>query len=186
MTIINKSIKEIKPYENNPRKNATAVDLVKNSIEEFGFKVPIVIAQDGTIVCGHTRFYAAKKLKLSTIPCIVADDLTPAQLDAFRLIDNKTGEKAEWDYELMMEELSAIENLDMAAFDFDFGADETSFIDDLLEEDFVSKQLENKLFNLTLNFNTSDKEEVMLYLLKKGKEALSDEVIRMAEESEEL
>ena len=72
-TIIEKSINELKEYDKNPRKNNGAVDYVANSIKEFGFKVPIIIDKNGTIVCGHTRYKAAKKLKLSTVPCIVAD-----------------------------------------------------------------------------------------------------------------
>lgn len=76
MKIENKRLSEITPYEKNPRKNDSAVDAVANSIREFGFKVPVVIDKDGVIVCGHTRYKAAKKLKLDTVPCVIADDLT--------------------------------------------------------------------------------------------------------------
>lgn len=85
---------DIKPYEKNPRKNDEAVKYVAESIKEFGFKVPIVVDKDMTIVAGHTRYKAAKKLGLNEVPVIVADDLTDEQIKAFRLADNKTGEKA--------------------------------------------------------------------------------------------
>lgn len=85
MNIIELKIKDLKPYENNPRRNDDAVDYVANSIKQFGFKVPIVIDKDNNIVCGHTRYKAAKKLKIESIPCVIADDLTEEQIKAFRL-----------------------------------------------------------------------------------------------------
>ena len=87
MKVCDVALKEIKPYERNPRKNRNAVDTVAESIKEFGFKVPLVIDADGVIVCGHTRYLAAKKLKMETVPCIRADDLTPEQIKAFRLAE---------------------------------------------------------------------------------------------------
>ena len=80
---------DLKPYENNPRKNDDAVDAVANSIKTFGFKVPLVIDEDGIIVCGHTRYKAAQKLKLECVPCVVANDLSPELIKAFRCADNK-------------------------------------------------------------------------------------------------
>lgn len=116
--IIYKPLGELKPYKRNPRKNDGAVDAVAASIKEFGFKVPIVIDANGEIVAGHTRLKAAKKLGLAEVPCIIADDLTPDQIKAFRLADNKTAELADWDFELLQLELSAIQ-LDMTDFGFD-------------------------------------------------------------------
>lgn len=111
-------ISDLKEYENNPRHNESAVDAVAASIREFGFKVPIVIDKDGIIVAGHTRLKAAKKLGMHKVPCIVADDLTPQQVKAFRLADNKTNELAEWDYEKLDEELNGI-MMDMTKFGFE-------------------------------------------------------------------
>ena len=88
--IIEKKIEEVVPYETNPRNNDKAVKFVANSIKQFGFKVPIIIDKNGVIVAGHTRLKAAKKLGMKTVPCIVADDLTPEQVKAFRLADKKT------------------------------------------------------------------------------------------------
>ena len=83
MNIIEKRVKDL-PYEKNPRKNDDAVQYVANSIKEFGFRVPIVIDSDNTIVCGHTRWKASKLLNMETVPCVVADDLTEEQIKAFR------------------------------------------------------------------------------------------------------
>ena len=133
MQIKELAITELHEYENNPRNNDGAVDAVAASIEEFGFKVPIIIDSENIIVAGHTRLKAAKKLGLDTVPCIVADDLTLEQIKAFRLADNKTGELAGWDFAKLEEELSGIsEQFDMTAFGF--AAEDDIDIDGLFEE----------------------------------------------------
>lgn len=119
MQIVYKKLDEIKPYEKNPRNNEGAVQYVANSIREFGFKVPIVIDKYGEIVAGHTRYKAAKVLGIETVPCIIADDLSPKQVKAFRLADNKTGELALWDDDLLKIELDGlVDDFDMADFGF--------------------------------------------------------------------
>lgn len=130
-------LKDIKPYEKNPRKNDQSVDKVANSIKEFGFKVPIVIDKNNVIVCGHTRYKAAKKLGLSVVPCVVADDLTEEQIKAYRLADNKVGEDSEWDIDLLGEELDGIFDIDMSDFGFDLSEDEeeTEIIEDEIPEE---------------------------------------------------
>ena len=134
--IIYKPVDELIPYINNPRKNDQAVDAVASSINNFGFKVPIVIDKYGEIVTGHTRLKAAKKLGLKEVPVIIADDLTENQVRAFRLADNKVAELAEWDEEILQAEL------DLTDFDMDqFGFEEMQEIvsdeafDDEFEED---------------------------------------------------
>lgn len=119
MEIINKSVRDLVPYENNPRNNDEAVEYVAASIREFGFKVPIVIDSDGVIVAGHTRLKAALKLGLDEVPCIVADDLTPDQVAAFRLADNKVSEQATWAEDKLVEELKKLGEFDMTKFGFD-------------------------------------------------------------------
>ena len=137
MQIIDKKLDEIRPYEKNPRNNNDAVKYVAKSIKEFGFKVPIVIDKDGVIVCGHTRYKAAKKLKLDTVPCIMADDLTDEQIKAFRLADNKVSEKAEWDFDLLGEEIADLINFDMTDFGFeDILSEEESEHCEAVEDDF--------------------------------------------------
>lgn len=122
LRIIQKKTDDLIPYEKNPRKNDAAVEKVAASIKEFGFKVPIIIDSDGVIVAGHTRLKAAQLLQLKKVPCIIAEDLTPEQIKAFRLADNKTAELADWDFELLTEELEGITDIDMADFGFDMEA----------------------------------------------------------------
>ena len=124
MQIIDKKTDELIPYEKNPRKNDEAVEYVANSIKEFGFKVPIIIDKNNIIVAGHTRFKAALKLKINIVPCIIADDLTDEQIKAFRLADNKVGEFAEWDIDLLGGELEGIFDINMEAFGFSNITDE--------------------------------------------------------------
>lgn len=111
-------ITELVPYKNNPRNNKKAIEGVANSIAEFGFKVPIVIDKNNVIVCGHTRYEAAKKLQIETIPCLRADDLTEDQINAFRLADNKVAEKSKWDSKKLLVEMNKIK-MDMRKFHFD-------------------------------------------------------------------
>ena len=118
--IVYKRIGELVPYEKNPRKNTKAVKYVANSIETFGFKVPIVIDENNVVVCGHTRLLASEKLGLNEVPCIIAKDLTEEQIKAFRLADNKVSEKAEWDFDLLNEEMDELFNFDMTDFGFEF------------------------------------------------------------------
>lgn len=120
LKIIYKNVDELIPYENNPRNNDAAVPMVAESIKDFGFKIPIVIDSDNVIVAGHTRLKAAKMLKLDSVPCIVADDLTEEQAKAFRLVDNKTAELAEWNFEKLEIELDGLD--DVFINDFDFGS----------------------------------------------------------------
>src|SRR5688572_18482198 len=123
MKIELRPLADIKPYENNPRINDAAIDAVANSLREFGFRQPIVVDTEGVIVCGHTRYKAAFKLGLQKAPVHVAKDLTPAQIKAYRIADNKSAELAEWNYDLLPIELA-----DLQGMDFDLallGFDET-------------------------------------------------------------
>ena len=103
---------QIIPYDNNPRKNDRAVPYVAESIQKFGFKVPLVLDKNNVIVTGHTRYKAALKLGLTEIPCILADDLTEEQIKAFRLADNKVSEFAIWDTDKLLEELEGLGELE--------------------------------------------------------------------------
>ena len=137
LNIVYKKISELKEYEKNPRKNDKAVEAVANSIQSFGFKVPIIIEPDGTIVAGHTRVKASKKLGIDEVPCIIASDLSPDQLRAFRIADNKTAELADWDLDLLVEELKGIE-MDMEQFGFDD-------LEKLLDRDVLEDEFEEEL-----------------------------------------
>ena len=133
--IVYKETKDLIPYANNPRLNDNAVDAVAASIKEFGFKVPIVVDSENVIINGHTRLKAAHKLGLKQVPCIVADDLTPEQVKAFRLADNKTSELAEWDLDKLDIELGEIADIDMGDFGFDFDIEDKDFEDEKTPED---------------------------------------------------
>ena len=124
MNIVLKKISDVIPYEKNPRKNDAAVKYVMESIKQFGFKVPIVIDSNNIIICGHTRLKAAKKLKMEEVPCVVADDLTDEQIKAFRLADNKVAEQAEWDFDLLADELEDLFDFDMTVFGFEDAEEE--------------------------------------------------------------
>jgi site-specific DNA-methyltransferase (adenine-specific) len=139
MKVINKLLTELKPYEKNPRINDAAVGPVAESIKQFGFRVPLVIDSEGVIICGHTRYKAAEMLGLDKVPCVVADDLTPEKIKAFRLADNKTGELASWDFALLADELEELDafDFDMPAFGFeDPEAIDWADVDDLKEETY--------------------------------------------------
>lgn len=123
MNIVEKRIKELTPFENNPRHNDGAVEVVANSIKEFGFKVPVIVDKDNVIVAGHTRIKAAELLGIEKVPVIVASDLTDEQVKAFRLADNKTAEIAKWDYEKLEIELQGIASIDMGDFGFELELD---------------------------------------------------------------
>ena len=110
-------------YVRNPRKNDHAVDRVAAAIREFGFRVPVVAKSDGTVVDGHLRLKAAKKLGLTEVPVVLADDMTDLQIKAFRLSVNKMAELAEWDDELLAIELHELNaaDFDMALLGFEAG-----------------------------------------------------------------
>lgn len=119
MNARNIPVKDLREYENNPRRiSERAVNAVAASIREFGFRIPVLIDSNNVIICGHTRLKAAEQLGLKEVPCIVADDLTPEQIKAFRLVDNKTAELSGWDFEKLEIELEGLD-FDFSEFGFD-------------------------------------------------------------------
>lgn len=147
MQITNMKIADIHPYEKNPRFNDDAVEAVAKSIKEFGWRNPIVVDKDFVIVCGHTRYKAAQRLGLAEIPVHVAQDLTPEQIQAFRIADNKTAELAEWNYDLLPLELQELQdaNFDLSLLGFDSdelerilnGGDDKTVLDGETEPDAI-------------------------------------------------
>lgn len=117
LNIVYMPIDDIIPYKNNARRNEEAVPVVKASIEQFGFRVPVCVDRDNVLVYGHTRLLAARELGMTELPVVRADDLTPAQVRAFRLADNKVAEKSGWDFEKLAKELDKI-TIDMTQFGF--------------------------------------------------------------------
>lgn len=124
-------IKDVHPYENNPRNNDDAVESVAASIEEFGWQQPIVVDKDGVIIAGHTRLKAAQRLMVDTVPVVKADDLTEEQVAAYRLADNKVSELAGWDFERLDLELDNLLDFDMDRFGFD-----EAFKEDMASDSF--------------------------------------------------
>ena len=125
MDVVYRKLADLKPYENNPRINDSAVAPVAQSIKDFGFKQPIVVNKDNVIIVGHTRYKAAQMLGLEEVPVVYAD-LSPEQEAAYRIVDNKSGELATWDWsKLNFEFAKAIEEgqVDMSAYGFDIDAD---------------------------------------------------------------
>lgn len=114
MHIESRSVTDIRPYDQNPRINESAIDAVAQSLKEFGFRQPIVVDAEGVIVCGHTRWKAATKLGLTVVPVHVATDLSAEQLRAYRIADNQTASLSSWDPELLPVELLGLQE---AGFD---------------------------------------------------------------------
>ena len=131
MKIIRKQLAEITPYANNAKKHSRQqINNVAESIKQYGFVQPIVIDRNGVIVIGHCRALAAQKLGMTEVPCICVDDLTPEQVNALRLVDNKSNE-SDWDFDLLKDELP---ELDLSAFDFDWGLPEDQ-TEDVIEDE---------------------------------------------------
>ena len=121
MKVANRNLAELTPYAGNAKKHdSTQIANVAESIRQFGFVQPIVIDRDGVIVIGHCRALAAEKLGMQEVPCVCVDDLTPEQVNALRIVDNKSNESP-WDFDILPDELV---DIDLSDFDFDFGIED--------------------------------------------------------------
>ena len=158
MDVKNIPIKEIVPYAKNAKKHdKRQIDNVAESIRQYGFVQPVVIDRDGVIVIGHCRVLAAKKLGMEAVPCVCVDDLTPEQVNALRLVDNKTNE-SDWDMDLLSMELPEI---DLSAFDFDWDfqdTEETELTNEEREQEFKERMERGEL--------SDDDEEYQEFLKK--------------------
>lgn len=156
-------INSLNPYENNARKNDATIPYLKNSIQRFGFRVPLVVGKGNVVVCGHTRLKAALELGMEKLPCVRADDLTDAELKAFRLADNKVQELSGWDFEKLdaeMEQLKIDFDGDMVDFGFDEGFEENEEDDD--------KEVKSCFEVIVECSNESEMEEVFNRLQEEG------------------
>ncbi len=142
-----KKLEELKPYFNNPRNNENAVHLVAKSIQDYGFRNPIIIDANNIIVAGHTRYEASKVLGLEEVPTLDCEGLTDEQIQAFRIIDNKTQEFAEWDIEKLNIELEslALKDVDLSAFDLTVNLDDLELENEqeVQEDEFTETTEEN-------------------------------------------
>lgn len=161
--VVWKDPNELTPYEKNARKNDATVPYLVNSIKRFGFRVPLVIDAKGVVVCGHTRLKAALNMGMKKVPCVVADDLTNAEIKAFRLADNKIAEMSGWDFEALDAEMSQLKidfDGDMADFGFDAG-----FNDDEEDDD---KEVKSCFEVIVECSNENEMEEVFNRLQEEG------------------
>lgn len=133
-------ITDLAAYEWNPRQNAAAVESVANSIRTFGFLVPVVIDADNVIIAGHTRVEGAKTLHLDEVPCIRATHLTPDQVNAFRIIDNKVSELAKWDFDMLSGEISKLSDSGLTLTDYGFSREELDCLSDMVASDCLSAE----------------------------------------------
>lgn len=161
-------LSKIKPYENNPRHNEKAVDGVANSIKKFGFKVPIVVDKNYVIINGHTRYLASQKLGLERVPVIVAKDLTPEQVTKYRLADNKVGELADWNLEMLGDEIAELKDVDFGELGFN-EIELMILTEDIEPEEFDKNEIEEyskradrdilKVKKLTLKYNNEQEKK---------------------------
>ena len=142
MQIVYVALEKIKPYKNNPRNNNKAVEKVMKSIQAYGFKVPCVLDKNYLLITGHTRWEAAKRLKMKKIPCIIASDLSKAKADAFRIADNKVAEYSKWDMNKLKDEISKLQLEDVSFDDLGFDVSEYDYLDDI-DADAYSNDGEN-------------------------------------------
>ena len=166
MKVTNRNLTELTPYAGNAKKHdSTQIANVAESIRQFGFVQPIVIDKNGVIVIGHCRALAAKKLGMKEVPCVCVDDLTPEQVNALRIVDNKSNE-SEWDFDILPDELA---ELDLSDFSFDFGIEEE-------EEDFDESDLDEAVSktNVIVSINCSNVADYES--IKERLQNLADEV----------
>ncbi len=186
------SIDRLIPYARNPRRNDEQVDRMASAIREFGFRIPIVARSDGSLVDGHLRLKAAQKLGLKEVPVALADELTEAQVKAFRILANKSANWAEWDTDLLCVEFEELKELDFDLELTGFDAEEISnledtdygHIDDLMEEalgEGSSYNEQSDIFGVTFNFQREQKEMIENFLKKKTKNYVIEMIIREAE-----
>ena len=155
MNILQLPMGEVHPYGNNPRKNDGAVNAVAESIRQCSYVAPIIVDEGNVIIAGHTRYKAAGRLGLKTVPCVIADELTEEQVKAFRLADNKVGELAEWDVDLLPLELADIAQ-DMTVFGFE------SISEDEFGEEFTLDSGEKKPYQqISLTLHDKQAELIM-------------------------
>ena len=172
--LIYKKVEELQLNTKNPRKNDHAVDTVAKSIEKYGFKAPLIIDTNNIVYCGNTRLKTARKLGLEEVPCIVVTDLTEKEIREYALLDNKTNEIADWDLEMLAEELKEL-SLEEFVLDWEIPelerekeiVEDNCDIEEKLEEEPICKRGEVwKLGNHRLMCGDSTKKEDMQKLMK--------------------
>ena len=171
MQIIQKKLEDIVPYANNTKKHdETQIKNVAESIKKYGWVQPIVIDNDGTIVIGHCRALAAERLGIEEVPCVVVSDLTEEEINALRIVDNKTNESP-WDFDLLSAELPEIDLSDFE-FDFEFGGEDYS-PDDFGEEFSLADGDKPEICQMTFTLHARQKE-LIEHAIQQVKENVSE------------
>ena len=171
MQIIQKKLADIVPYANNTKKHdETQIKNVAESIKKYGWVQPIVIDNDGTIVIGHCRALAAERLGIEEVPCVVVSDLTEEEINALRIVDNKTNESP-WDFDLLSAELPEIDLSDFE-FDFDFGGEDYS-PDDFGEDFSLADGEKPEICQMTFTLHMRQKEFIE-HAIRQVKESVSE------------
>lgn len=173
MQIIQKKLADIVPYANNAKKHdETQIKNVAESIKKYGWVQPIVIDDDGTIVIGHCRALAAEKLGIEEVPCVVVSDLTEEEINALRIVDNKTNESP-WDMDLLSAELPEIDLSDFEFdFEFEFGGEDYS-PDDFGEEFSLADGDKSEICQMTFTLHARQKE-LIEHAIQQVKENVSE------------
>ena len=169
---VKRKTEELKPYEHNPRRNAKAIEPVSESIKKFGLTNPIIINKDGTILAGHTRLEALKKLGIEEVECILVDGLTKDQERGFRIADNRVGELAEWDKVLLEEEIKEIEST--CDLDIERWNKIHELKNDICKDTKIEKSIISKLRE-ALKENNLDKASKILIELEEAMEEIKEQ-----------
>lgn len=133
-----RDISELKNYEYNPRDNSPAIESVANSIKTFGFLIPVVVDANDVLIAGHTRVAAATSLGMVEVPVVQVDHLSEAEINAFRVIDNKVAELAKWDFDLLAGEISKLQGSGLTLTDFGYTREELDCLTDVVADDCLN------------------------------------------------
>ena len=176
MEVINIDVRDVMPYEHNPRKNEDAVEYVMNSIRDFGFKQPLVLDENHVIIVGHTRWMAAKRLGMKEVPCVIASDLSEEKARAYRLADNKTNEIAEWDNKELQAELDALyDAIEMDRYGFAIQIENIDLKGELDEAEVpIARELDEANNYLVLEFFTETDWDRAIALFELERSATPD------------
>ena len=167
MEVVDVRIEDVKPYENNPRKNDNAVGAVAESIKQFGFLQPLVLDKDNVITVGHTRFKAAQMLGLETVPVVYADELSEDQIKAYRLLDNRLNEIAVWDIPSLKVELENLPEFDFSDFGVTFNLNDQDLdISDLFDDTEIIEEKKEKTFEILVYCEDKDEQNNILKNLR--------------------
>lgn len=182
LKIVYLPVEKIKPYKDNPRDNSKAIKKVAASIQENGFRQPLVLDKNKVIITGHTRFEAAKTLGMEKLPCIIADDMSKEKVKAYRIADNKVAEYSTWNDSLLASEMEALKELGYDLEDTGFSEIEImELTEDILPEKYDSKEFKDyedeankklKSYNVIICCKNEKEQKFVKKLLREEKKLI--------------